>query len=283
MCKDWRGIISKSLFARIGGALIVHRVTKMEEIKGVLLDLSGVLYVGEAALPGAVDALQRLRDLDLQVRFITNTTRSPRRLILAKLAGMGLELRSEELFTAPAAVLDIIRQRGLRPWLLIHPDLEEEFEGLDGQQSPNAVVLGDAGQAFDYRHLNAAFRLLMDGAEFLAMGNNRYFQEPEGLSLDIGPFVAALEYATGREAQVLGKPSALFFHQAVSSMGLEAGEVLMVGDDVQADVQGALAAGLQAALVQTGKYRPGDEDCLLHSGAWVAADFPSVVDRLTEA
>jgi HAD superfamily hydrolase (TIGR01458 family) len=130
--------------------------------------------------------------------------------------------------------------------------------------------------------MNRAFRLLMEGAEFIAMGNNRYFREADGLSLDIGPFVTALEYATGRKALILGKPSPAFFHQAVASMGVEAENVLMVGDDVTADVEGALEAGLMAALVRTGKYRPADEDSLRDTQAWIEDDISAVVERLTE-
>jgi HAD superfamily hydrolase (TIGR01458 family) len=250
-------------------------------IKGVLLDLSGVLYVGDEALPGAAAALERLRMLDLPVRFITNTTRSPRRKILYQLEQMGLDVPEHELFTAPAAVRDVLIERGLRPALLIHPGLREEFDDFD-VSDPNAVVIGDAGDAFDYQHMNRAFRLLMEGAEFIAMGNNRYFREADGLSLDVGPFVLALEYAAGRKAVILGKPSPAFFHQAVASMGIEPENVLMVGDDVTADVQGAIEAGLMAALVRTGKYRQADENGLRDTQAWIEDDVSAVVERLIE-
>jgi HAD superfamily hydrolase (TIGR01458 family) len=248
-------------------------------IQGALLDLSGVLYIGNQALPGAVAALARLRRSGLPMRFITNTTRTPQSQILMQLSQMGLAVEPEELFTAPTAVMELLRAGGLRPWLLVHPDLEVEFQELD-QSDPNAVVIGDAGEGFDYGHMNRAFRLLMEGAEFIAMGNNRYFQEPDGLSLDVGPFVTALEYASGRQAQVLGKPAPGFFHQAVASMGLEPEQVMMVGDDVQADVVGAMDAGLRATLVKTGKYRPGDELVLKHTPAGLEDDFVSLVDHL---
>jgi ribonucleotide monophosphatase NagD (HAD superfamily) len=82
---------------------------------------------------------------------------------------------------------------------------------------------------------------------------------PSGLDLDVGPFTAALEFASGRPALVLGKPAAQVFTMAAARLGLAPGEVLMVGDDVVGDVQGALAAGLAGVLVRTGKYRAGDE------------------------
>lgn len=251
----------------------------MKCIRGVLLDLSGVLYVGEAPLPGALEALARLRASGLPLRYITNTTRSPRAAIHRMLAGMGFPIPEAEIFTAPGAVRAVLEREGLHPLLIIHPGLASEFADLAAAQ-PDAVVLGDAGESFTYERLNHAFRLLMDGAPLLAMGSNRYFRETGGLSLDIGPFLKALEYAAGVQGRVLGKPAPDFFHAAVSDMGLEAHEVLMVGDDVEADVQGALDAGLQACLVRTGKYRPGDEDRIDTGRGRVVDDLSAVVAGL---
>ena len=251
----------------------------MEPIRGVLLDLSGVLSVGDRALPGAPDAVARLQSSGMPVRYITNTTRSPRAAIHRMLTRMSFTIPQAEIFTVPGAVRAVLQRDGLMPLLIIHPDLEPEFADLPGDE-PDAVVLGDAGDSFTYERLNRAFRLLMDGAPLLAMGNNRYFREADGLSLDIGPFLKALEYAAGVQGTVLGKPSADFFRAAVADMGLEPGEVLMVGDDVEADVQGALDAGLQACLVTTGKYRPGDEGRIDTGRARVKADLAAVIADL---
>lgn len=250
-------------------------------IRGVLLDLSGVLYVGEATLPGARRAVSALQKARLPMRFVTNTTRTPRRVLLDRLADMGFTVSPDLLFTAPRAARDYLVQRELTPYLVVHPDLAEEFRDFP-RSGANAVLLGDAGPAFTYERLNAAFRLLMDGAPLLAMGRNRYFRQAEGLSLDQGPFVAGLEYAADSQALVLGKPAATFFEAAVASLGLPPEEVLMVGDDAEADVDGALAAGLQAALVQTGKYRQGDEAAIAHPGAHIFTDIGALVDWLLD-
>lgn len=142
------------------------------------------------------------------------------------------------------------------------------------------MLVGDAGPYFTYERLNAAFRLLLDGAPLLAIARNRYFRRDEGLSLDMGPFVAALEYATGVEAELYGKPSPAFFREALEHLGHAPGETLMVGDDVESDVLGALDPGLHATLVRTGKYHRGDESGL-GERAHVFDDFPAVVDCWT--
>jgi HAD superfamily hydrolase (TIGR01458 family) len=246
-------------------------------VRAVLFDLSGVLYVGGKAVPGAVQALQKLQAAGVPHRFLTNVTRTPSNELIARLTALGFRITSEGLFSAPIAARNYIKARRLRPFMLIHPALAAEFADLP-QDPPDTVLLGDAGDGFSYQNLNRAFRLLMDGAALLAMGNNRYFQEADGLSLDIGPFVSALEYASGASATILGKPSKDFFIGAVESLGCPASEVVMIGDDALADIEGALLAGIQGILVQTGKYRAGDETQIKQSGALVLADVAAAVE-----
>lgn len=244
----------------------------------LLLDLSGVLYQGTRALPGAQDALRRLRDAGLPARFVTNTSRRSHAQLLDDLRQRGFRIDPDELFTAPRAAHDWLKARGFRPWCLIHPDLRDDFSDLPGDD-PDAVLIGDAGDDFTYANLDRAFRLLHDGAELVAMGVNRHFQLDDGLHLDAGPFVRALEYAAHRTATVTGKPARAFFDQAVDSLGLPADRVMMIGDDAASDVQGALDAGLQGCLVKTGKYRPGDEDGI-RGTFWLEADIGGAVARV---
>jgi HAD superfamily hydrolase (TIGR01458 family) len=115
----------------------------------------------------------------------------------------------------------------------------------------------------------------MDGAELIALQKNRYWLTPDGLSLDVGPYVAALEYATSAEALVVGKPAPAFFASALDAMGVPAERAAMVGDDVESDVGGALAAGLAGILVRTGKYH---EDAVQRSGVEPTAVVDSIAD-----
>ena len=166
---------------------------------------------------------------------------------------------------------------------MVHPDLREDFipagDGAAGEGA--AVVVGDAGEAFSYANLNAAFRALDGGAALIALATNRSFRDADGgLSLDAGPFVAALEYASRREADVIGKPAAAFFRAALDSLGVAAGQAAMVGDDVESDVGGAMAAGLAGVLVRTGKYRKGDEARIDPGPSHVADDLAAAVGWL---
>lgn len=253
---------------------------KVTMIKGVLIDLSGTIHVGGRVLPGAVAAVQRLQREGIPFRFVTNTSRKTRQMIHEDMLGFGFSVPIDAIYSAPRAVRRYVEQHALRPYLLVHPNLLSEFAGLS-QDNPNAVVVGFAQHAFTYAAMNRAFQLLQNGVPLLATGKTRYLQGESGLELDAGPFITALEYASGTPALVLGKPSSSFFLGAVSELGCRPEETVMIGDDAASDVGGAIAAGLSAILVQTGKYRPGDEgriDC--HEGAAVAPDIGKAVAQL---
>jgi HAD superfamily hydrolase (TIGR01458 family) len=249
----------------------------LEDVEGLLLDLSGVIYVQDEAVPGAAEALERFRADGLPTRLVTNTTMRPRRSILERLERLGIEADPAELITPASLARRRCEEAGYESVALVVLDeLREDLEGLEEKgDSADAVIVGDLGDAWDYDVLNRAFRRLMDGAELIALQKNRYWETSDGLSLDAGPFVASLEYATGREAEVMGKPSEAFFELALGELGVTAEHAAMVGDDVEADVGGAIDAGLAGILVRTGKYR---EDLVRDSGVAPTATVDSIAD-----
>ena len=226
-----------------------------------LLDLDGTLYGEHGAIPGAVEALAALRRRGVPFRCVTNTTRRSRRLLAERLAGYGFDVQPEEIVTAVMAAVELLRARGVRrvaPY--VAEVTREDLAQFDlASKQPEVVLVGDLGEAWDFATLNGAFHQLMGGADLVALQRDRYWQKGDALAVDAGPFVAALEYATGKTATVTGKPSGSFFRAAVASLrtaGVTSGEgVVMVGDDIWGDVEGAHGAGLEAWLERTGKYR----------------------------
>jgi len=245
----------------------------------VLLDIDGVLYVGNEPIAGAITALADLRRLSTGVRLVTNTTSKSRREIFEHLRALGFEVDEREVLTPAALALRHCRERGHRSVRLLVADaLLEDLDGLaqapSGQQV-DAIVLGDLGDGFTGEVLNEAFRLLMDGAELVALQHNRYWRRADGLVLDVGAYSAALEYASGIEAVVVGKPAPAFFAAALGDLHAQPREAVMIGDDVEADVGGAIGAGLRGILVRTGKYR---RDALESSGVTPTAIANSIAD-----
>ncbi len=261
------------------GGRPVPREVLGEAVAALLFDLDGTLYTEAGAIPGAVDASDDLRRRGVPLRFVTNTTRRPRSQLVERLRGYGFAVEDHEVFGAVLATAAYLRQLGIgtvAPFVS-KPALEDlaEFElagGLAGgvpDAAPDAVLVGDLGSEWTPQLLNEAFRYVMDGAQLIALQKGRYWLAADGIELDAGPWVAALEYATDRKAVVCGKPNPAFFHGVLSSVegagaGAGAGTpCAMVGDDLWNDVRGGQQAGLRGWLVRTGKYR---EDALETSG-----------------
>lgn len=250
-------------------------------IRGLLVDIDGVLTVGWEPLDGVVDAFAELRGSGVPMRLATNTTSRPRAEIAHALRKAGFDVEVGEILTAPLATADYLRTNhpGVRCCLLSSGDIAQDLEDIvvvgPGEEA-DVVVLGGAGLVYNHAQLNHAFRLLLDGAAFVAMHRNLYWRTAQGMELDTGAYVMALEAASGTEATVVGKPAPAFFEAGLHSLGLGAEHVAMVGDDIDNDVLGAQAAGLTGVLVRTGKYRPeaveaadGEPDLMVDSFALV--------------
>jgi HAD superfamily hydrolase (TIGR01458 family) len=229
------------------------------QVDGLLLDMDGVLTMSAEALPGAADALARLHAADLPVRILTNTTAYTQATIGAALRERGLALADAEVLTAPLAAVAYLQARhaGARIFVLgdaQHDDLRPLHRvGLDEQ--PDVVLVSGADESFDFHTLNRVFRLLLDGAALVTMHRNLSWMTAKGERLDSGAYLLGLEQAAGCRAAVAGKPDPAFFAAGLASLGLEAAQVAMVGDDVDNDVLAAQAAGMAGVLVRTGKFR----------------------------
>lgn len=235
-------------------------------MKAILFDMDGVVYNSETPIPGAAEALAWVRAKAIPHLFVTNTTSRGRAVLVDKLARFGIPATESQILTPCVAAGAWLRKQNARAiGLFVPPKTRSEFDGLDclpdqAESGADYVVIGDMGERWDFRTLNRAFRLLHanPGATLIALGMTRFWQAQDGIALDVAPFVAALEHASGRKAVVFGKPAARFFHAAAEQLAVAPEDILMVGDDIVTDVGAAQEAGLRGVLVKTGKFRPTD-------------------------
>jgi len=251
-----------------------------------LLDLEGTLYTDQGVIPGAPEAIAALRGRGTRFRCVSNTTTRTRAALAARLAGYGYDIPASDILTPVSAAVAHCRTHGLnRVVAYVREAALEDLTGLEvlprgeagyhGQVvTPDAILVGDLGDAWTFAVMQEAFTHVVAGAEILALSRDRYFSRESRLTLDAGAFVAGLEYATGRTAMVLGKPSATFFQMARATFH-DSDEVIMVGDDLWSDIQGAQRAGLRAWLVRTGKFQ---EHVLRDSGVTPDRIIDSVVE-----
>ena len=279
------------------------------KIRAALIDLSGTLHVSTSPIPGAVEACRRLQNLNIPVRFLTNTSKTSSSDLLRILRDMGFGTDcipdAKSIMTSATAARGLLLEHKLRPMCLVEDILLEDLVGVDTSEAdPNCVLVGLSPSALTYDRLNAAFRLLMkmsdekagqvntedDGktiSPLIAIHRGKYLRDGDGdLSLGPGGFVSCLEEASAIPAFTIGKPSASFFRSAISDwieLGISPEEILMVGDDVEQDVNGAIRAGIGVAvLVKTGKYREGDEEKLLDNG-FACNDISEVVSFIEQS
>ena len=246
----------------------------------ILLDVDGVLHVSGQPIPGAVEAVSLLRSHGHSLRFVTNNSTRPRTTLAEELRQLGLELDDDELQTTPRAAARELA--GKRVFALVMGAIVPDLEGIDlvGDHA-DAVLLGgcdettEPNQVFSWMNLGRAFAELQMGADLYCLHKNKWWQTSRGPLLDAGAFVAGLEYATGVDATVVGKPSPAYFAAALDALGAEPELTWMVTDDVDADVRGAQSFGMRTALVRTGKFRP---DAVERSGIMPDAILSSVAD-----
>lgn len=244
------------------------RDREFSHIRGLLIDIDGVLVTSWKPLPGAVDAFRRIRDAGVPVCLLTNTTSRTKSQVTSTLRGLGFPVDPQDIVTVASATAAHIEHLapGARCLLVNSGDVTPDLCGIRivGPDAPSAevdvVILGGAGPEYDYATLNRVLECLLRGAPLLAMHRNTVWRTEAGLRLDTGAFLAGLERAANVRATVIGKPSSAMFDEGLLQLGLGRAEVAMIGDDLDTDVRGAQAAGIVGAQVRTGKFRPFELD-----------------------
>lgn len=227
-------------------------------VRGVIFDIDGVLEYQGNVYPGAIETIQTLRERDIQLRFLTNSTLKSHRSAAEKLHSKGFRIYAEEVITASYATALYLRK--LDPhsiWLMLEREGREEFTDFTlDSNNPEYIVIGDYRDNFNFSNLNKALRLLLSGARLIGMSSEEIdasLGEPE---LNVGAWVKMLEQASGVPAVYIGKPSRFVFEITLASLGLRKEAVIMVGDRVASDVVGAREAGVRSILIRSGEFQP---------------------------
>lgn len=227
-----------------------------------LLDLDGVVYVGEEPLPNAVESLVRLREAGKQLRFLTNNPRLTRIQLSRRLAGMGVEAYEEEVVTSGWATAHYLREEGVSSAYvlgsrgLISEVLNAGVEVVD--RGPCEAVVVGADDLVSYGHIRQATTAIFSGARFVATNADRTFPSPDGPLPGTGAIVAAVQTTTGVEPVIVGKPFSPMFDAALEGLSVGRERAVMVGDSPKTDIEGARRAGITGVLVSEDERSPTD-------------------------
>ncbi|MBV9100502.1 MAG: TIGR01458 family HAD-type hydrolase [Candidatus Dormibacteraeota bacterium] len=223
-------------------------------VRAALIDIDGTLCAGERLIPGGAEAILALRDLTIAVRLTTNIDSRPPQAVFEQLRTLGLDVRASEVFTPVVAALRLLGRPSCSVYPLVSAAVLPLFEPFDAGAPYSHVLVGDCRDRLSYVRLDEAFRAVRAGAELIALQRGRYFKRDDGDHVDAGALVAGLEYSTGVQARLLGKPHPDFFKLALDGTGIAASETIVVGDDLSSDVAGGHGVGATTVLVRTGKY-----------------------------
>ncbi len=237
---------------------------------GFVFDLDGTVYLGEAALRGAVEGIAGLRQRGKRVLFVSNKPLEPRTSYAAKLTRLGIPTEPDDVITSgyvmghhlahhqPELCYYVIGEEALRAELRSHGlTVLDELADQDPKEviDPTGIdaVIVAFDRTLDYRKLNTAYQALMRGAWFYATNGDKTCPMPSGAIPDAGGTIAALETMTGRTLQLLaGKPSTLTMEVALDRLGRPAERCMMVGDRLETDIAMGQNAGMLTAVALTG-------------------------------
>jgi len=239
-----------------------QKINFKNNYKGILLDLEGVIYEGSRLIDGSIETINKLLAHGFKIKYLTNTTTTSRRLVFEKLIQFKLPLIEPDIFSPAIAANIFLKKKNIsRISLFTNQSLQEDFaDFVIDDLRPEAIILGDLYKEFSWEKLNKAFQIILEANPLIiALHKNRYCKRENKLGLDLGPFVAALEYATSKKSVLIGKPEKNFFNLAIEDIKLKNEEVLMIGDDIIADIGGAKNILLKTIQVKTGKFQKKDE------------------------
>lgn len=229
----------------------------LAHLKGLLIDLDGVVYRGDTPTPGATEFFARLRHLGLRYLLTTNnSTRTPAQFA-ARLRAMGIAVEPDEVLSsavASAMYLERVAPPGARVMVVGEAGLREavaERGFILADEAPDFVVAG-LDRHFDYGRLTRAARAIKAGARFVATNPDASLPTADGELPGAGSILAAISVASGVQPVVIGKPEPTMLLMGAQRLGLTPEETAMVGDRLDTDVAGARRAGMPAILVLTG-------------------------------
>lgn len=227
-------------------------------MKPFLVDFDGVIKLGDQIAPDAKYFFEFIENNKIPACILSNSTLRTSEMMKNFLQEKDLEINLPA-FTAFDVTVEFVRKNYKKVMVYCREYLIDYFGDLIDKGNPEAVVIGDIGNRWNYETLNEIFRYVMNGAEIIAMHKNKFWQ-PEGkLILDAGAFITAIEYATGKQATVIGKPSPLYFKTAIEKLGLNfQNSFVMLGDDLENDVIAAQQIGGTGILILTGKTKISD-------------------------
>ncbi len=258
----------------------------LSKIKGILCDIDGTLIFRGNPIPNAIETIIKLREREKRLLFLTNTDSRTPRAVFNSLLKLGFEIQEHEIFTPVIALKEYLKDNlEKKIYLVSTREVRKEFEEYhlidDDNTQPDFVIISDFHDNWDVNRLNLAFKCISAGAKLIGTQGNKYYIDKSGNPvLDTGSFVQMLSFATGKPSEIFGKPSSSYLLKAIQKLSLKPQECIVIGDDINSDIQGAINAGIKGILVKTGKGKDRKPSNLKISPYLTVDSINSILDYL---
>jgi len=231
---------------------------ELDFVRGILTDIDGTLYFKGFPIPGAIETVSKLREIGIKLVFLTNTDSKAPKTVVKSLHDYGFTINKEEVFTPIIAIKEFLSNYSdKKSYLVTTKEVKMEFEDIPqikGSEKPDFVIISDFHDDWNVNRLNEAFKYVLKGAELLGTQGNKYYLDRKGEPvIDTGSFVQMIARAANVVPKIFGKPSVDYFNRALKKINLTSNETIVIGDDIESDIQGAANTGIKGVLVKTGK------------------------------
>jgi 4-nitrophenyl phosphatase len=265
---------------------------RMRRAGAFIFDMDGVLYRGNAPLPGIADLFAALELRNVPYRLATNNSTSTSQQYVAKLAKMGIDVPASAIVTSAMATRDFLLKTlpvGASIFVVGEPALSEQLFIDDAltpdpylEHQPAAVVVG-LDRSFTYERLYLANKAIRGGSLFVATNGDVTLPTEEGLVPGCGSIVAAIAASTGQEPIVVGKPETAMLLMCIEQMGADVDETVVVGDRLDTDILSGNRAGMLTALMLTGVSTVDEVATYPSKPDLIFSDLNALLDAYTSA
>ncbi|MGN7292528.1 HAD-IIA family hydrolase [Rhizobium sp. SAFR-030] len=249
----------------------------LPDIRGIIADLDGVVFRGNTPIESAVQSFAAWREAGIPYCFVTNNSTRTTEEVAAKLSAMGVLTDPSQVISTATGTRGILRRtwpKGGRAYVLGAPSLEQAVveAGFEIAEERVDCVVAGLDKGFTYARLDRAVSLVMGGARLIGTNPDVLLPKDGGFEPGAGSILAAIVAATRAEPLIVGKPQPHLIQDAVALLGIDHGQVIMIGDQLETDIVAAQRAGVFAVLVETGVPNP--------SGSGITPDL--TVSTLTD-
>ena len=229
---------------------------RLRSVHGIISDMDGVLYHGNALLEGAAEFVHWLRKENRRFLFLTNSSQRSRKELQEKLYRLGIEVEIDHFYTSALATAGYLAAQtpNVSAYVVGDAGLTNALYNVGytmNEVNPDYVVIGET-RNYSFEQIEKAIALVMKGAKLIGTNSDISGPTEQGIAPGCGALIKPIELVTGVTAYFVGKPNPLMMRQAMKRIECRREETLIVGDRMDTDIVAGIESEINTVLVLSG-------------------------------